>query len=109
VRGARHLVRGPGCMALRPSLIWIGRSNPRVRVRDTAEYIKLYERLGCHPVRLIPLLSILICYFVGGRELGIYLFSYKINILMKFNSGVLRQTSFSIRLKPYTKLLVQFR
>jgi hypothetical protein len=29
VRGARHLVRGPGCVALRPSTVWIGPSNPQ--------------------------------------------------------------------------------
>ena len=47
-RGPRRaaLGSGPGCVAFRPSLIWIGLSNPRVKIRDTAEYIKSYERLG---------------------------------------------------------------
>ena len=54
-------------LAVRASTVWIERSNPRVRIQDTAEYIKSYQQLGCHPVRLTPLLSILICYFVVGR------------------------------------------
>ena len=47
-RGPRRaaLGSGPWGLALRLSSVWIGLSNPRVRVRDTAEYIKSYERLG---------------------------------------------------------------
>ena len=52
------------------TFIWSGFSNPRVRVRDKAEYTKSYERLGCHPVRLTTLLSVLICYFVVGSVVG---------------------------------------
>ena len=37
VWGAGLMVRGPGCVAVRPSLIWIGLSNPWIVVRGPRE------------------------------------------------------------------------
>jgi len=61
---------GPWVLGLASSLLWVWLSNPRVRIQDKAEYTKSYERLGCHPVRLTTLLSILIWCFVVGRTVG---------------------------------------
>ena len=37
VRGARHLVQGPGCLTLRVSCIWIEHSNPHQKKQTVSK------------------------------------------------------------------------